>query len=91
MNLPSSNNNISNTNPLLLKMIIDFYTKKLIEWNPVLIVTPAALERLNRQAESLRQHQLKRETNPVWNIPVKVLADGKSPTRFEVVLETTTT
>lgn len=66
-------------------MARDFYVKRLIELNPVMIVTPAKLETLNRQAEGLRQGMLRTETNPVWNIPVMVQSDGTNPTRFEVI------
>jgi len=74
-------------NTLTLRMARDFYTRRLIELNPVLLVTPAKLVELNRQVEALRQGMLRTETNPVWNIKVRIEADGSSPTRFEVILE----
>lgn len=73
-------------NTLTLQMARDFYVRRLIELNPVLLVTPAKLEILNRQAEALRQGMIQKETNPVWQIPVRIEMDGQSPTRFEVVL-----
>lgn len=72
---------------IMKKLAILFYQRELINLNPVLLVTPAKLEILNRQAEHLRLSQLRREPDPVWRIPVKIYADGQSPTRFEVVLE----
>lgn len=66
-------------------MARDFYVRRLIELNPVLIVTPAKLEILNRQAEALRQGMLRTESNPIWKIPVVVQSDGTNPTRFEVI------
>jgi hypothetical protein len=73
--------------PTVLNMARDFYTRRLIELNPVLLVSPAKLVELNRQAEGLRQGMLRTETNPVWRLPVRIEADGTSPTRFEVILE----
>lgn len=74
-------------NTMTLRLARDFYVRRLIELNPVLLVTPAKLVELNRQVEALRQGMLQKETNPVWNIKVRVEADGQSPTRFEVILE----
>jgi hypothetical protein len=74
-----------NTNTLRLAR--DFYVRRLTELNPVLIVTPAKLVELNRQAQGLRNGMRASETNPVWNLQVRVEADGTSPTRFEVILE----
>jgi hypothetical protein len=68
-----------------LRLARDFYFRKLTEMNPVLFVTPAKLEVLNRQAEALRQQMLRTETNPVWRIPVRIEPDGSSPTRFEIL------
>lgn len=73
-------------NTLTLQMARDFYVRRLIDLNPVLIITPAKLELLNRQVEAIRLGMLKVETNPVWRIPVRVESDGVSPTRFEVIL-----
>jgi hypothetical protein len=73
--------------PTVVNMARDFYTRRLIELNPVLICTPAKLVELNRQAEGLRQGMKRTETNPVWDLLVRVEADGTSPTRFEVILE----
>jgi hypothetical protein len=74
-------------NTMTLRLARDFYVRRLIELNPVLLVTPAKLVELNYQAEALRQGMLQKETNPVWKIKVRVEADGQSPTRFEVILE----
>jgi hypothetical protein len=70
-----------------LRLTKEFYQRRLIELNPVLIVTPAKLVELNRQAQGLRNGMRATETNPVWNLAVRVEADGTSPTRFEVILE----
>lgn len=75
------------TRERMKKLAVLFYQRELIALNPVLLVTPAKLEVLNRQAEQLRLKQLRNEPDPVWTIPVRVYADGQSPTRFEVVLE----
>jgi hypothetical protein len=40
---------------------------------------------MNRQAEMIRQQQLKTETNPVWRIPVRIEPDGTSATRFDII------
>lgn len=74
-------------NTTTLRMARDFYVRRLNELNPILLVTPAKLVELNRQAEAIRQGMLQSETNPVWNIRVRIEADGQSPTRFEVILE----
>jgi len=73
-------------NTLTLQMARDFYVRRLIELNPILLISPAKLVELNRQVEGLRQGMLKTETNPVWQIPVRVESDGVSVTRFEVIL-----
>jgi hypothetical protein len=70
-----------------LRLARDFYTRRLIELNPVLIVTPAKLVTLNHQAQGLRNGMRQAESNPVWNLQVRIEADGTSPTRFEVILE----
>ena len=75
-------------NPQVVEMARNFYARRLIELNPILLVTPAMLVHLNRQAEGLRQGMKKTETNPVWDVPVSIEADGTSPTRFEVILST---
>ncbi len=70
-----------------LRLAKEFYQRRLIELNPVLLVTPAKLVELNYQAQALRNGMRRAETNPVWNLQVRVEADGTSPTRFEVILE----
>jgi hypothetical protein len=70
-----------------LRLAKEFYVRRLIELNPVFIVTPAKLVELNRQAQALRNGMRLAESNPVWNLQVRVEADGTSPTRFEVILE----
>lgn len=70
-----------------LRLAKEFYQRRLIELNPVLLVTPAKLVELNRQAQGLRNGMRQSETNPVWNLQVRIEADGASPTRFEVILE----
>lgn len=70
-----------------LRLAREFYTRRLIELNPTLLVTPAKLVTLNYQAQGLRNGMRQTESNPVWNLQVRVEADGTSPTRFEVILE----
>jgi len=70
-----------------IRLARDFYVRRLIELNPVLLVTPAKLVELNRQAQGLRNGMRATESNPVWKLQVRVEADGSSPTRFEVILE----
>lgn len=72
-------------NTAILRLARDFYFRKLTELNPYFIATPAKLEMLNRQAEAIRQQQLRTETNPVWRIPVRIEVDGTSATRFDVI------
>ena len=70
-----------------LRLARDFYTRRLIELNPIMIVTPAKLVTLNHQAQGLWTGMRAAESNPVWNLQVRIEADGTSPTRFEVILE----
>lgn len=70
-----------------VRLAREFYQRRLIELNPVLLVTPAKLVELNYQAQALRNGMRQKETNPVWNLQVRIEADGTSPTRFEVLLE----
>lgn len=72
-------------NTATLRLARDFYYRKLTELNPYFIATPAKLEVMNRQAEMIRQQQLKTETNPVWRIPVRIEPDGTSATRFDII------
>lgn len=72
-------------NEKVVKMACEFYCRRLIELNPILLITPAKLVELNRQAEGLRQGMLRSESNPVWTLPVQVIADS-SPTRFDIIL-----
>lgn len=74
-------------NANILRLAKEFYQRRLIELNPVLLVTPAKLVELNYQAQALRNGMRQFETNPVWNLQVRIEADGSSPTRFEVILE----
>lgn len=75
---PSNQTLISATN---------YYFKRLVDLNPVLLITPAKLIQLNAQAEGIRVEMLRKESNPVWKIPVQIEADWKNPTRFEVILD----
>lgn len=71
----------------ILRLAKNFYHRRLVELNPVLLVMPAALVRLNIQAENLRLEQKRTEPNPVWSIPVRIESDGTSPTRFQILFE----
>lgn len=75
-----------NINPTIKQMALEFYTKNLVKLNPILLITPASLVKLNRQVEEIRIKQKQRgETNPVWNLLVEVITNGKSPTHFQVI------
>jgi hypothetical protein len=74
-------------NPNTLRLAREFYFRKLNELNPYILATPAVIHKLNQQAEAIRFHLAKTETNPVWRLRVRIEPDGTSPTRFEVILE----
>ncbi len=72
-------------NKAVLRLARDYYFRRLTEMNPYFIATPAKLEILNRQAEMIRQDMMRKETNPVWRLPVRIEPDGTSVTRFDVI------
>ncbi|TXH11390.1 MAG: hypothetical protein E6R04_02070 [Spirochaetes bacterium] len=72
-------------NKAVLRLAREFYFRRLTEMNPYFIATPAKLEILNRQVEAIRQEMARKETNPVWKVPVRIEPDGTSVTRFDIV------
>lgn len=73
--------------PIVIRQAVDFYYRRLVELNPIFLATPAAMDKINRQAEALRQGQKRKENNPVWDMRVQVQSDGVNPTRFLVIVD----
>lgn len=63
---------------LHLQKMLDHYRDTLIIKHPSRFLTPAFMETLQRELDNYQAFNAKRETNPVWRVPVKVLGDART-------------
>ena len=63
---------------LHLEKMLNHYRDTLILKHPNRFLTPAFMEILQKELNEYQAFNAKRETNPVWKIPVKILGDART-------------
>jgi hypothetical protein len=61
-----------------LEKALDHYRDYLLVKYKTRFLTPAFMEILQNDLEQYQKLQAKRETNPVWQVPVKVIGDART-------------